>query len=490
MNETEILKKLSFERDTLVETQGRIRLNQIVSEYFLRLYDEYNLESCLAESQRILECSNVWICDHYEKSNVSDVTYVSHCRSRFCLVCQKLLQASRLNRFAPALIEAAKSYDLYHFIFTIPNVPGEKVKASRKLMAAAFKRLIKFLSGNKKIKGLNFSQYGFHACLRAFEITFNDERQDFHPHYHCIFAFRKGLRFEKYIKNSFSYSYGVLTDLFSEFEILIQKLWRLLVDSEREKIYRYVEITDRLGKPLSSSDPLYGRFEAKPAKKNHREGAVTLAAINALSEGYSCVMESIDDDSVKGDLNYYEVFKYAFKITSDEGQLFTYEQFKALYFGLKGMRAIQGYGAWYNLKCDDIDDSVDEFYSVLIGYLRQRETPLHQWLDLPEIIAKIDNHDTIFITKRSINKWLRHTDAPEIAAFANDLGNPQPYEASENKRFHISDITSAYYRYLQCKRNSDLFADIRSQNIVAEGDKAAIIQMLTPEQISFLDSIF
>lgn len=486
MDEIEILQKLSFERDTLAETFGRMQLNEVVSEYFLRLYEEYSLPSCLAESQRILECSNVWICDNYEKSNVSDVTYVSHCRSRFCLVCQKLLQASRLNRFSPFLIETAKDYDLYHITFTIPNVPAAKLKAAIKLMAYAFRRLIKFLSGKKKIKGLDFSEYGFHACLRSLEVTFSEIRQDFHPHYHCIFALKKGLCFDKHIINDFSYDNGILVDLFSDFEILLQKLWRLLIDGEREKIYRYVEITERLGKPLSPSDPMYGHWEAKPTKKNRREGAITLSAINALKQGYSCKMEFIEDDDV---LNYYEVFKYAFKVTSDERTLFTYEQFKALYFGLKGARAIQGYGAWYNLKCDDFDDSVDEFYAVLIGYLRQRETPYSQRLTLPDILNKIDNNNTIFITKRSIRKWLRYTDTPPLSDFAATLGNPHPYTSVESKRFHITDVTTAYYRYLNCKRTSDLFADVRAVT-AAESKSTSEILTLTPEQLSFLDSIF
>lgn len=487
MDEIEILKKLSMERDTLLETLGRIRLNETVSEYFLRLYEEYSIDSCLAESQRILECSNVWICDNYEKSNVSDVTYVSHCRSRFCLVCQKLLQASRLNRFSPILLEAAKEYDLYHCVFTIPNVPGVKLKAARKLMAKAFRRLIAFLSGRKKIAGIDFKQYGFYACLRAFEVTFSDLRQDFHPHYHCVFAFRKGLRFEQCRINDYSYDDGILTYLFSDFEILMQKLWRLLIDSERDKVYRYVEMTDRLGNPLPPSDPMYGKFENKPGKKNARDGAITLQTIEALPIGYSCKVILIEnDDSEDSTLNYYEVFKYAFKITSDENTLFTYDQFKHLYLGLKGMRAIQGYGAWYNLKCDDVDDSVDEFYAVLIGYLRQRETPYSQRLSLPDILDKIDNHDTVFLTRKAINKWLRNPDRPELAAFACDLGNPRPYRSDENKRFHITDITTAYYRYFQCKRTSDLFADLRSDT----NKKASDVLTLTLEQLSFLDNIF
>lgn len=496
MEETEILEMLSIERDVIAETLGSTRLNKTLSEYYLRLYHEYNIDTALSESERVLECSNKWLCDCYEQSNVSDVKYVSHCRSRFCLTCQKLIQGSRLNRFAPILVDAARTYDLYHIVFSIPNVPGVKLKAAVRLMAKAFKRLIIFISGRKNIAGLDFTPYGFYACLRALEVTYHTKVRkngtivddDFHPHYHCIFAFKKGLVFEKTEINAFSYDDGILTDKFSKFEVLIQKLWRLIVDSEREKVYRYVEVTDKLGKSLPITHPLYGKFTAKPKKKNKRDGAITLAAIDSLELGYSCKMSYIEPDEDK--LNFYEVFKYAFKITSEEQELFTYNQFVSLYFGLKNIRTIQGYGAWSKLKsADDFDDSVDEFYGVLIGYLRQREQPYVKQFDLNGVLDAIDNSETVFITKKSLMQWLKRADERQREEFAENLGNPQPFTASEkHRKVYITDIMNAFYRYLTAKRTSDLFADIREQERKAKEEKQVLT--LTPEQLSFLNSIF
>ena len=498
MDERKLLEKLSIERDAIVETIGSTRLNEILSEYYLRLYHEYSIDTALSESQRIVECSQKWLCDCYEKSNVSDVKYVSHCRSRFCLTCQKLTQASRLNRFAPVLIEAAKDYDLYHVVFSIPKVSGVKLKAAVKLMAKSFKRLIVFISGRKGIAGIDFKQYGFYAALRALEVTYHTKvldsgiviDDDFHPHYHCVFAFKKGLVFEKNGENDYSYDYGVLTRKFSKFEILIQKLWRLIVDSEREKVYRYVAVTDRLGKPLPKNDPIALKFELKQQKKkkNKKDGAVTLDAINNLDIGYSCTMDYIPPDEDK--LNFYEVFKYAFKITSEEQELFTYNQFVSLYFGLKNVRAIQGYGKWSKLTADDdFDESVDVFYKVFIGYLRQRELPYTKKFDLVGVLDAIDNNDTIFITKKSIAKWLKRAEAKSKAEVSDDLGDAQPYEPrQENRSIYITNITTAFYRYLEVKRTSDLFADIRERERKAKEESRALT--LSPEQLSFLNTIF
>lgn len=495
MDEAEILKRLSISRDDIVETIGSTCFNETLSEYFFRLYDEYSVFSALSESQRVLECSNIWLCDHYEKTNVSDVKYVSHCRSRFCLTCQKLLQASRLNRYFPILMDSAKDYDLYHLVLSIPNVTGVKLKAAIKLMGISFKRLIIFLSGRKSIRGIDFKQYGFYACLRALEVTYHTKflkdgtviDDDFHPHYHCVLALKKGLVFNKTETNAYSYDEGVFKRNFSAFEILIQKLWRLIVDSERKKVYQAVAHTDKLGKPLSKNDPIYETFDSIPKKKSKKEDVITLSAIENLKIGYSCVLDYIEPD--EDNMNLYEVFKYTFKVTSEEQTFFSYNQFVALYFSLYKVKGIQGYGAWSRLKGDDaFDDDIDDFYNIFIGYLRHTELPYVKNYDLKEVLAAIDNSATIFFTKKSLVKWLKRSDAPSIKDFSVSLGNPTPCSEREPKRFHIADFTTAFYRFLFVKRTSDLFKDIREQERRAKEESKSLA--LTPQQLTFLNGIF
>ena len=162
----------------------------------------------------------------------------------------------------------------------------------------------------------------------------------------------------------------------------------------------------------------------------------------------------------------------------------------SLYFGLKNIRTIQGYGAWSKLKSDDdFDDSVDEFYGVLIGYLRQREQPYVKQFDLNGVLDAIDNSETVFITKKSLMQWLKRADERQREEFAENLGNPQPFTASEkHRKVYITDIMNAFYRYLTAKRTSDLFADIREQERKAKEEKQVLT--LTPEQLSFFNSIF
>lgn len=497
-----ILEKLKISRDYIRETVGRTRLNDIISEYFDLLFDEYGEQTYLAQSERILNCSRLWVCNHYQKSNVYDVQTMCHCRSRFCLNCQKLIQASRLNRFAPVLTDAANTYDLYHVVFTIPNVPGAKLKAAVKLLSSSFRRLIRFLRGLDKIHGLNFTSYGFYGALRSLEVTVNNSRDDYHPHYHCIFALKKGLNMPKTLTNQYSYDSDydpftkryrkVFRRSFSEFEVLLQKLWRLIVESEREKIYRHVAITDALGKPLPSTHPLYGRFVPKPQKKNNKDGAITLNAIQTLDVGYSVIMDYISDDD---ELNFYEVFKYAFKITTDEQTLFTFDQFKTMFFALKGARTMQGYGAWYNLKCDDIDDSISEFYGVLVAYLRQSDTPISIQLSIDEVKDISDNNRGVFITKAAIQSALNDLSAHDAAQLQSVVPGTVAAAVDDSplltpKRLYMTDISVAYYRYLERKRTSTLFKALNRHSVPVSSNKTADVLVLSPEQMTFLSSIF
>jgi plasmid rolling circle replication initiator protein Rep len=474
--------------DEIINAENRTSFNDIISEYVLRLHHDFNLWSCFGESQRIKDCSKKWGIDYYAQSNISDIRYVSHCRSKFCLHCQKLLQASRIAQFEPLLSAAAAEHDLYHIVFTAPNVPGVKLEVAVKCFGLSFRRLIRLFSGKDKIYGLDFSVYGYYAALRSFEVTYGNRcEDDFHPHIHCIFALAKGLDFKKVHKNSFSYKDGVLTDLFSDFDILLQKVWRLIYDSEMEKCYNSVMTERALGEPLTPDSPDYSCFNDIPAKKKSRRNrAVTLAAINSLDIGYDVHTDLIIDDSESNFSAFLEVFKYACKCTSENSEIMTYNQFKWLYMALKGVHIMQGYGAWSRFKSDIEDDSYGEWYIIFISWLRQRETPLAQTLTLDDVKKAIQDKSTRFITRKSIKLWLKNTDEQARTSFETVLEGVHPRELEH--RYYISRFETAYCRYLHCKATSSLFADIREQEAKAKEEKKTLV--LSPEQMSFLDSIF
>lgn len=480
---------MTVDMQEIIDAENRTSLNAVVSEYIYRIYEERSIWSCLTESQRIHDCCKIWRVDNYPRHNISDIKFVSHCRSKYCLHCQKLLQASRLSKFVPLLEAASEEYDLYHIVLTIPNVPGVKLEAvCKELLPKAFKRLIRFFNGKDSIRGIDFTQYGYYAALRSLEVTYGKYGEDdFHPHYHCIFALKKGLSFEQTEMNPYSYDYGVFKRKFSKFEVFIQKLWRLIVDSERERAYRNAAFKSKLGAVLPKSDPVYNAFSEAPKPKKSKKTVVKQEAIDALDLGYSCEANLIGYDPENDRLEYMEVFKYVCKCTSENSVLFTYEQFCALYFALKSVHSMQGYGAWARCKFYEEDVSFDEFYLVFISYLRQTERPISRILELSDIKRQIQDKSTAFITRRSFKRWLKRADETLRTSLDSAFSGIQPIKP-DKPCFVSTDFCVAYYRYLRCRSESSVFADIRERERKAKEESRVLT--LSPEQLSFLNTIF
>lgn len=102
------------------------------------------------------------------------------CENRFCPVCSWL----KAKRTAFELLELLKVVELVEnkkFLFitlTIPNVKGDQLGESITNFNKSFKRLVEL----KEIRGIN---KGF---IRKLEVTYNQERNDYHPHFHVIMA--------------------------------------------------------------------------------------------------------------------------------------------------------------------------------------------------------------------------------------------------------------------------------------------------------------
>ena len=291
------------------------------------------------KANSILNCNNYYILDKYDKSKIKDLKKTYFCKDKFCNICKKMKQCVRTIKFKPYL-EVYKD-KLYHMILTVPNCNGDELDSTIKKMQKNFKSLIRFFTCNAKIAGVDFKQYGYIGALRSFEVTFHDD--EYHPHYHVAIAFNN-LDLNKINVNPFSYKKITnstkdkevafkkggykyyLSDRFSDFEILIQKIWYLL----------------------------------------NNDLSVTKKAIDKVELGYSCIIKEFKED------DYVEIFKYMTKgtqekkkSTSDDVEI-SYDQFKVLNKVLNHLRQIQGYGCFYNLK--DIEPTDQELEQIIDDY--------------------------------------------------------------------------------------------------------------------------
>jgi hypothetical protein len=392
------LNVLSMDAEYFEDVIFRLPGAEQIASYFDRFSDVASFGNPRESSKfrnlanNIRECHRYWFFDHYEAQAVKDRKRVFMCHNKFCTNCQKIFAQVRKRKFGPAIDKFAEDYDLYHIVLTLPNCPGvplanglisltdsgdNPLKKVIRHMSGCFKMLTRYLTGNAKIKGLDFAQYGFAGAIRSLECSFKrygvaTDDNVYHPHYHVIAAFRRGLEFQKEHLNQYSYSRrSGEVRLFSDFEILIQKIWRLLIDGRR----------------------------------------VNMQNIFALDAGYSCMSDKIAPG------NYHEVFKYAIKLdkikrtdrTKADRLYLPLRNFVDLFYALYNVRTIQGYGVFHAMQFEDagLDDITDDLYYRVVRELHTVEQPKGIFEFPIDIHRNIKTSKQIYISKNNMRSLLR-----------------------------------------------------------------------------------
>ena len=341
------IRQNSIDGEYFADIHAKTARNADLAEFYDNLFAETDNFAYQGRANAIRVCCQWWDTDYYQMQNVKDIKRVNLCRDRFCLNCQSMIALKRQGKYSPKLDELYEDFALFHMVLTVPNCEGDELPPVIRRMYLKFKHLTRFLSGDKHIRGVEFGKYGYAGAVRALEVTYKPATQ-FHPHFHCIVLLRKGLELPKKHVNKFSFDDGVLSRKFSDLEITLQKVWRLLMDGE----------------------------------------TVTREALERLSEGYSVILDPI----AKGE--YHEVFKYACKGTFDprEGApIYDENVFRALYYSLHNRRMIQGYGALHNFQDEAgeiLEADLEQNYAEMLAELQAVEKPVFRAETLQEILAE------------------------------------------------------------------------------------------------------
>lgn len=321
----ENINNFLIDNDYILKVHNNSVYNKTIIEYYKRYCKNNNISQNRISA--LYKCNRFWSIDVYDHNEIKDYVSTSLCHDRFCNNCKKVKQATRMSRYIPEL-EPYKD-NLYHITLTVPNVTGVELKDTLIKMKKAFRKMFRLIRGNYSVKGIDFKKYGYKGAVRSLEITFNEDL--YHPHYHCGFVFKNLDVSNKSFLNSYSYDYKQSREVryFSEFEILIQKIWYLC--------YNDLEITKK--------------------------------AIDDLEIGYSCMCEKFNDN------DYAELFKYMTKETDEKNNILTYENFCVLYESTYYVKQIQGYGCLYCIKDVDLTDEIDKIYVSIKDLLSQDEKP-------------------------------------------------------------------------------------------------------------------
>lgn len=110
----------------------------------------------------------------------------AYCKNRWCLVCNAIRTAQLIKRYGETLDGWP---DKYFVTLTIPNVEAENLPHALDLMSDLFLKCKETL----KKRGQRGQCPAFEG-LRKLEVTYNPERNDFHPHYHVIVSTKEAAR--------------------------------------------------------------------------------------------------------------------------------------------------------------------------------------------------------------------------------------------------------------------------------------------------------
>lgn len=359
-----IIKKEYFD-----EVKKNVNYNYQIADFYLDKCEKTGQEKWGEKGMRIGVCCKLWDVDFYRTLKIKDIKRVSLCKDKFCINCQKALARKRQDKFEPMLDELSKEYEIFHMVVTVPNCIDKELLSTVNKMYKKFQGLTRYFKGQSKVKGFDFLQYGYGGAVRSLEITYNKKNKEFHPHFHIMILLKKGLELTGEILNPYSFKSDGSKHKFSKLEILLQKIWFLLMNDER----------------------------------------VTAKAIEELKLGYDVYLQNSAGE-------YHECFKYACKGAFDEeNNLFLYNEqiFWTLYEALDNRRIIQGYGKLYNFgdldEGDIIDDETDDLYERIVSALKDFETPSFMVESLDEILERVSY--CLYLSKNNIKRVLaEHKD--------------------------------------------------------------------------------
>lgn len=158
---------------------GRVRpwaVHKLNSQYIQFAYEDVDPR----KSERMRECAE-WLA--FKKTDTGKKLHDARfCRVRLCPICQWRRSLKTYAQMFKVIGEAARHG--YQFIFltlTVRNCSGDELSGTLSKMTEAFNRLMKYKDVKAAVKGY----------YRGIEVKHSIERDDFHPHIHCVFAVKK-----------------------------------------------------------------------------------------------------------------------------------------------------------------------------------------------------------------------------------------------------------------------------------------------------------
>lgn len=148
--------------------------NRIIIEFLKNADGVWNNEE---RARRIEECATK--VGLTEKDGKVLFTHANFCRDRLCNVCAWRRQVKFLAQTSPIIdILLQRGYQFIFATITIENVSEKDVEKGLDKLLLSYNKLIK----QRKI------QRSWQGTIRSTEITYNEEKNTYHPHLHVLIA--------------------------------------------------------------------------------------------------------------------------------------------------------------------------------------------------------------------------------------------------------------------------------------------------------------
>nr|WNL64402.1 Protein rep [Brochothrix thermosphacta] len=168
-------------QDIMVKHTKKKRKNGVLAYFMEKLVSERTVsENTL---KLIKECNTFMMMVADESLEKKKQHKGNSCKNRFCPICA--WKKARKDALALSVMMAyLKQEEKKEFIFltlTAPNVSAEELNEEIKHYNHSFKKLMERKEVKSIVKGY----------ARKLEITYNEERDDYHPHFHVLIAVNK-----------------------------------------------------------------------------------------------------------------------------------------------------------------------------------------------------------------------------------------------------------------------------------------------------------
>lgn len=182
--------KTDKKQDIIDKSTKKKRKNGVLAYFMEKLVSENLVSENMLEL--VKECNTFMMMIADENMEKKKQHKGNTCKNRFCPICA--WKKSRKDALALSVMMAyLKQEEKKEFIFltlTAPNVPDDELNDEIKHYNQSFQRLMQRKEVKQIVKGY----------ARKLEVTYNEERDDYHPHFHVLIAVDKN-----YFNNSWSY---------------------------------------------------------------------------------------------------------------------------------------------------------------------------------------------------------------------------------------------------------------------------------------------